>query len=427
MRELRTEILVVGAGPAGIAAAVSAERAGARALLVDMQAEPGGQVWRGQWARPTLPPARHWLDALRHSPVETRYGLRLIDFAEPGLAVFDGADGAVRVRCERLVIAAGARELLLPFPGWTLPGVFGAGGLQVLVKNGWPVAGRRIVVAGSGPLLLAAAATLRAAGAHVVCIAEQRATRDLARFALALAPTPGKLLQAAGLRAKLAGVPYRRNAWVEHADGTGRIESVRLRAGARSERIDCDALAVGFGLVPNTDIARLLGCETRNGAIVVDAHQHTSVAGIYAAGEVCGIGGVDQALVQGEIAGHAAAGSATTRLALRLARARSAHFARALRSAFPLRDELRRLAADDTLVCRCESVTLGQVRTCRNQREARLYARFGMGHCQARVCGAAADFVFGWDVQATVRPPLAPARLSCFTVDRPEATRQEFP
>lgn len=427
MPELCTEILVVGAGPAGIAAAVSAERAGARALLVDMQAEPGGQVWRGQWTRPTLAPARHWLSALRHSPVETRYGLRLIDFAEPGLAVFDGPDGAVRVRCERLVIAAGARELQLPFPGWTLPGVFGAGGLQVLVKNGWPVAGRRIVVAGSGPLLLAAAATLRAAGAEVVCIAEQRSTRDLARFAFALAPTPGKWLQAAGLRAKLAGVPYRRNAWVERADGTGRVESVRLRAGARSARIDCDALAVGFGLVPNTDIARLLGCEVRDGAVVVDAHQHTSVPGIYAAGEVCGIGGVDQALVQGEIAGRAAAGGATSTFALRLARARSARFARALQRAFPLRDELRRLAADDTPVCRCEGVSFGQALACRSQREARLHARFGMGHCQARLCGAAGHFLFGWDTEATVRPPLAPARLSCFTIDRSKSPRQEFP
>jgi D-hydroxyproline dehydrogenase subunit alpha len=427
MPELRTEILVVGAGPAGIAAAVSAERAGARALLVDMQAEPGGQIWRGQWTRPTLASARHWLNALRRSPVETRYGLRLIDFAEPGLAVFDGADGAVRVRCDRLVIAAGARERQLPFPGWTLPGVFGAGGLQVLVKNGWPIDGRRVVVAGSGPLLLAAAATVRAAGAEVVCIAEQRGTRDLARFALSLAPNPGKWLQAASLRAKLAGVPYRRNAWVERVDGVGRVESIGLRVGTRSERMDCDALAIGYGLVPNTEIARLLGCEVRDGAVVVDAHQHTSVPGIYCAGEVCGIGGVDQALVQGEIAGRAAAGGATTSFALKLARTRSAHFARALRRAFPLRDELRRLASDDTLVCRCESVTFGQASACRSQRDARLHTRLGMGHCQARLCGAAGEFLFGWDAEATVRPPLAPARLSCFTVVRSEATRQESP
>jgi D-hydroxyproline dehydrogenase subunit alpha len=427
MPELRTEILVVGAGPAGIAAAVSAERAGARALLVDMQAEPGGQIWRGQWTRTTDPTARRWLDALRRSPVETCYGLRLVDFSEPGLAVFDGADGVVRIRCERLVIAAGARERQLPFPGWTLPGVFGAGGLQVLVKNGWPIAGRRVVVAGSGPLLLAAAATVRAAGGTVVCIAEQRRTRDLARFALSLAPNPRKWLQAAALRARLAGVPYLRNAWVERANGVGRVESVRLRVGARSESLVCDALAIGYGLMPNTEIARLLGCATQDGAVVVDAHQHTSVPGIYCAGETCGIGGVDQALVQGEIAGRAAAGSATTSFALNLARKRSAHFARALHRAFPLRDELRSLPDNDTPICRCESVTFGQVSECRSQRDARLHTRMGMGHCQARVCGAAGEFFFGWEAEATVRPPLAPARLSCFTVVRSEATRQESP
>lgn len=426
MRELGTEILVVGAGPAGIAAAVSAERAGARALLVDMQAEPGGQVWRGQWQKPTERKARHWLAALRRSPVECRYGLRLVDFAAPGVAVFDTADGAVRVRCERLVVAAGARERQLPFPGWTLPGVFGAGGLQVLVKNGWPIAGRRVVVSGSGPLLLAAAASLRAAGAEIVCIAEQRSAADLARFAAALAPNPGKWLQAARLRLRLAGVPYHTGAWVERAHGEEALAAVDLRIGTRRTRIDCDALAVGFGLVPNTEIARLLGCRLRDGAVEVDVHQHSSVPGIYCAGEVCGIGGVDQALIQGEIAGRAAAGSAKRSFALNIARARSAHFARALQRAFPLRDELRRLAGDDTILCRCENVRHGQAKLCRSQRDARLQTRLGMGHCQARLCGAAGEFLFGWEA-ATPRPPLAPVPLCTFTDLRSESPPQENP
>jgi len=426
MRELSTEILVVGAGPAGIAAAVSAERAGARALLVDMQAEPGGQIWRGQWNNATDRAARRWLTALRGSPVATRYGLRLVDFAAPGLAVFDGADGPLRVRCERLIVAAGARERLLPFPGWTLPGVFGAGGLQGLVKNGWPVAGQRIVVAGSGPLLLAAAATLRKAGAQVLCIAEQTGAADLARFAAGLAPHPGKWLQAAALRGRLAGVAYRCNAWVERAEGTERLESVRLRAGRSVERIACDALAVGFGLVPNTEIAQLLGCELRDGAVVVDVHQHSSVAGIYCAGEICGIGGVDQALAQGEVAGRAAAGSGERPRALRRDCARSARFAQTLRRHFALRDELRELATADTVLCRCENVRYADAAACRSQRDARLQTRLGMGHCQARICGAAGEFLFGWTA-ATPRPPLAPAPLTCFTepTSDPEPPAQE--
>ncbi len=426
MRELRTEILVIGAGPAGIAAAVSAERAGARALLVDMQSEPGGQVWRGQWDKPTNRQSRRWIAALRQSPVECRYGLRLVDFAAPGLAVFDGPDGSLRVRCERLVVATGARERLLPFPGWTLPGVFGAGGLQVLVKNGWPVAGKRVVVAGSGPLLLAAASSLRAAGAQVLLVAEQAAAADLARFAARLASHPAKLVQAAALRLRLAGVPYRSSAWVERADGDEQLRSVRLRIGRYSERLDCDALAVGFGLVPNIEIAQLLGCTLADGAVVVDEQQHSSVAGIYFAGEACGIGGVDQALIQGEIAGRAAAGSARLSFGLRRARARSERFARALDRHFTLRDELRHLAAADTVLCRCENVGYGAAQVCRSQRDARLQTRLGMGHCQGRVCGAACAFLFGWDA-ATPRPPLAPVPLSCFTASPTEENPQESP
>lgn len=414
MRELRTEILVVGAGPAGIAAAVSAERAGARALLVDMQAEPGGQIWRGQWNNATDAAARQWLGALRISPVETRFGLRLIDLPAPGLAVFDGDSGPLRVRCERLVIAGGARERLLPFPGWTLPGVFGAGGLQVLAKNGWPVAGRRIVIAGSGPLLLAAAATLRGLGAKVVRIAEQAGWRDLAGFGAGLLRHPRKLVQAAGLARRLAGVRYRCNTWVARADGEDQVSSVTLVSGSRREQIDCDALAVGFGLLPNTDIARALGCELREGAVWVDGHQHTSVAGVYCAGEGTGIGGVDQALAQGEIAGCAAAGRAELAGPALARRQQSDRFAANLRRHFLLRDELRRLAGPDTVLCRCENVRYGAAAACSGTREARLQLRLGMGHCQGRICGAATEFLFGWNA-ATPRPPLAPASLACFT------------
>jgi NADPH-dependent 2,4-dienoyl-CoA reductase/sulfur reductase-like enzyme len=383
MRELRTEILVVGAGPAGIAAAVSAERAGARALLVDMQAEPGGQIWRGQWNNATDSTARLWLGALRASPVETHYGLRLIDLPAAGLAVFDGDSGPLRVRCERLVIAGGARERLLPVPGWTLPGVFGAGGLQVLAKNGWPVAGQRVVIAGSGPLLLAAAATLRKLGAKVVRVAEQASWGSLAGFGAGLVQHPRKLVQAAGLARQLAGVRYRCNRWVERAEGGERLRSVTLTDGRQREQIECDALAVGFGLLPNTDIARALGCELRDSA-------------------------------QGEIAGCAAAGRAELATTALQRRRHSDRFAAHLRRHFVLRDELRRLAEPDTVLCRCENVSYGAAASCSSQREARLQLRLGMGHCQGRVCGAATEFLFGWN-SATPRPPLAPASLACFT------------
>lgn len=410
MAELHTEVLVVGAGPAGVAAAVCAERAGTRALVADMQAEPGGQIWRGQWNNATNKAAARWLGALASSPVETLFGARLVAVPRAGHALFDTRGGAVHVRYERAVVATGARELLLPFPGWTLPGVFGAGGLQVLAKNGWPVAGKRIVVAGSGPLLLAVADTLRARGAHVVVIAEQCSRGALAAFGRALVRTPRKLVQAAGLFARLASVPYRTNAWVVRVEDDGARRCAVVRVGARERRIDCDLVAVGYGLVPNLDVAAGFGCDVVDGKVFVDGHQHTSVPGVYCAGEGTGIGGVDQALAQGEIAGCAAAGHAE-RAAGALARSdAAARFGALLARTFAPRAELRELAAADTLLCRCENVAFGAAVSCANAREARLQTRLGMGHCQGRVCGAAAQWLFGWSA-GTPRPPFAPVRI----------------
>ena len=408
--QLKTEVLVVGAGPAGIAAAVCAERAGARALLTDMQAAPGGQVWRGQWNNTTNPDARDWLQSLAASPAATLYGARLVALPRPGHALFDTRDGAVHVRYDRAVIATGARELMLPFPGWTLPGVFGAGGLQVLAKDGWPVIGKRVVVAGTGPLLLAVADTLRARGAHVPLIAEQTDRQRLAAFGLSLARTPARFVQAAGLIARLAGVPYRTNAWIVRVEDAGGRRHAVVRVGGAERRIECDYIAAGFGLVPNLDVAATFGCETRDDRVTVDEHQHTSVPGVYCAGEGTGIGGVDQALAQGEIAGYASAGRAELATDARGRRAAAQRFGARLAHAFALRAELRELAADDTLLCRCENVAIGAVRACGSPREARLHLRLGMGHCQGRVCGAASGWLFGWPA-AMPRPPLAPVRI----------------
>jgi NADPH-dependent 2,4-dienoyl-CoA reductase/sulfur reductase-like enzyme len=410
MAELDTEVLVVGAGPAGIAATVCAERAGARALVADMQAEPGGQIWRGQWNKATNRDAARWLGALAASPAATLFGARLVAVPRAGVALFDTQGGAVRVRYERVVVATGARELLLPFPGWTLPGVFGAGGLQVLAKNGWPVAGKRIVIGGSGPLLLAVADTLRARDAHVVLVAEQCERGALARFAGRLLGRPAKFAQAAGLFSRLATTPYRTNAWVTRVDDDAGRRRAIVRVGGRERAIDCDLVAVGYGLVPNLDVAAGFGCDVADGKVIVDDHQHTSAAGVYCAGEGTGIGGVDQALAQGEIAGYAAAGRAEL-AAGALARRESAQaFGRDLARTFVLRDELRGLAADDTLLCRCENVTVGAARACADAREARLMTRTGMGYCQGRVCGAAAHWLYGWNA-GSPRPPFAPVRV----------------
>jgi NADPH-dependent 2,4-dienoyl-CoA reductase/sulfur reductase-like enzyme len=182
-------------------------------------------------------------------------------------------------------------------------------------------------------------------------------------------------------------------------------------AGARaSEPWECDVLACGFGLVPNLDLPRLLGCETTAEGVVVDASQRTSRDGVFATGELCGIAGVEHALATGAIAGLAAAGRGTPR-SLAARRARETGFARRLARAFALRDELRSLARPDTTVCRCEDVSLGRLAVAGSAREAKLLTRAGMGACQGRVCGAALAFLRGF-APDSVRPPVVPVPVA---------------
>ena len=215
---------------------------------------------------------------------------------------------ARRVRYARLVLATGARELFLPFPGWTLPAVVGVGGAQALLKAGGSFRGRRVLVAGSGPLLPAVAAALAAAGARIVGIAEQAPRGRLAAFGAGLWRAPGKIVEGLGYAARLAGVSYRTGSWLREVEARGGGLRATLGDGRRAWTVDCDVVACGFGLVPNLELPRLVGCEIADNRVVTRAAQETSVAGVYAAGELGGIAGVDHALVTGAIAGLAAAG-----------------------------------------------------------------------------------------------------------------------
>ena len=408
------DLLIVGTGPAGMAAALAAASSGASIVLVDDNPAPGGQIWRdGPGAH--LPPLAHsYRDKLAACPnVRVLQGTRVIglgDGAAPGsaptLLLEDGTQGWLQ-HCQRLILCTGARELLLPFPGWTLPGVTGAGGLQALIKTGLPVRGQRIVVAGSGPLLLAAAHTAQQAGAQVLRIAEQAPWQALLRFGLQLPRWPAKAAQALGL----IHPGLRATSFVLQAQGEGRIQSVRLQRGTRQETIACDRLACGFGLVPNTHLGQMLGCSlnARQG-LAVDALQATGIPQVWAAGECTGFGGSEKALAEGAIAGHAAMGDTAAARALAPEQARWAGFANALHQHFALSDALRTLPTDDTLVCRCEDVGHGALRQRSGWIDAKLHTRCGMGPCQGRVCGAAAQFLYHW-TPAPGRHLLAPARL----------------
>lgn len=417
-------VAVIGGGPAGIAAAVRAAESGADVLLIDDAPGPGGQIWKHSGPHPAGRSARRWLGRLAGS------GARILSSAQVVLAQWNGAatltvetvsapGRRLRVSARSLVLATGARERFLPFPGWTLPGVVGVGAAQLLLKSGASFRGRRAIVAGSGPLLLAAAAALARAGARVELVAEQASAHDVGRFAAGLLGHPLKLLQAGAYRSRILFRPYRTGCWVTAAHGGDRVREAVLTDGLRTWTRPCDLLCSGFGLLPNLELPRMLGCEIADDRVAVDGAQRTSVPGIYCAGELTGIGGAELALLAGEVAGLAAAGrpGSVRRLAGR--RRRLLEFARALETAFALRRELRALPSPDTVVCRCEDVALGRLDPAWSRRQAKLYTRLGMGPCQGRICGAAVEFLFGWEPDS-VRPPLRPAALGCFVPDSDE-------
>jgi len=408
------QVLVVGAGPAGMAAAASAAASGRRVTLVDNGGAPGGQIWRsdvsGERAghRPHAARRREWSERLEAAGVELRSGYQVV--ARPGLDLLrvEKSGHWEDIRFEALILATGARERFLPFPGWTLPGVLGIGGLQALVKGGLPVLRKRVVLAGTGPLLLAVAAGLVQRGAQILGVFEQAPLARLLRLGLGLRSHPRKLLEAVAYRVTAASAPFHTNAWVMRAEGAGCLRSVIVRTGGRERSIDCDYLASGFHLVPNLELPRLMGCQIEDGFVAVNQSQISSLPNVYCAGEITGVGGLDKALVEGEIAGLAAAGHPFNHLLSR--RRREASFAQRLGEAFALRHELRAPPRPETLVCRCEDVALGALAGMRSWREAKLHTRCGMGPCQGRICGPAVAEYFGWEEEA-VRPPVLPARV----------------
>ncbi|MGW4778017.1 FAD-dependent oxidoreductase [Streptomyces filamentosus] len=442
-------LAIVGAGPAGLAAAVTAASLGLPVTLLDAGARPGGQYYRHP--DPALgaerPHALHhdWA-AFAGREAELRAHERAGRIRHlPGRQVWSvtgsGTDWTVHsrtedtagepVRARAVLLATGAYERQLPFPGWTLPGVVGAGGAQAMLKGGLVLPGRRVVVAGSGPLLLAVAASLAAAGARVPAVVEAAGYGPYARHTGTLLRNPAKLAEGAlygGALLRHRVRPLLRHAVVE-AHGTGRVEAVTVARLDRDwrpvpgtgRRVPCDALAVGHGLVPELSLATALGCATRTAAdgtvaLVLTPGLRTSVPGIWSAGETGGVGGARLALVEGEIAALSVAGRPVPAgLARRRERLRA--FADAMGAAHRPGPGWTGWLREETAVCRCEEVPAGRVREAVEElgatdaRTVKLLTRAGMGWCQGRMCGPAVAALAG-DGPAPDRRPLAcPVRL----------------
>ena len=459
---MTTDVLIVGGGAAGVAAAVVAARSGCAVTLLDSGPAIGGQYYRGA----KTPESASGLSyaALRRDfdgLVDAgRIDLRMSTYAyalerkESGFVLRTRGDDRHRgetqsIAARTVVIATGAFDRQLPFPGWTLPGVMSGGGAQALVKGSGVLPGRRIVVAGTGPFLLAVAHALISAGGNVVAVVEANDPLALARHTRAVLPAAGKSADLAKFISALARkrVPYLRRHRVRRADGDGRLESVTLsrvdadwRGIPGTERLlECDALAIGYGFTAQTDLAGQVGARMVIGsdgglAIEVDDRQRTSVPGLLAAGETTGIGGVDLARVEGIVAGAAAVGEVRPALsASAIARAtrdvgRLRGFADALHATFPVRDGWRDDVAEGTIVCRCEEVTAGRVRDAvtdlgaRDARSVKLLTRAGMGWCQGRVCAPAVDGLCGFDSAASLiggsyRPVAVPVPLGAIAAD----------
>jgi D-hydroxyproline dehydrogenase subunit alpha len=417
------DVVVLGAGPAGVPAALAAAEAGARVVVVDANPRAGGQFHRQLPAAFDVraPGALHhgWSTASRafaaladHPRIDHLADTRvwLVERIETGVRVHVAGGHRHTVTANALILATGATERVLPFPGWDLPGVMTVGAAQALVKGQGVRPGHRVLVAGTGPLLLASAGTLLAAGTDVVAVFDANGPTTWAAAAGAGVRTPARTVEAAGYLGVLARTrtPYRPRRAVIRAEGDGQVERAVVAEVDRDWRIvpgseeayEVDAICVSHGFTPNAGIAAALGCSLGEDlAVEVDVGQRTSVDGVFAAGEVTGVAGASVAALEGAVAGAVAAercGFAVDHAPVRRTVRRrdwERRAARALLAGSPIRDGWTTWLEDDTIVCRCEEVPYGKVHAAIAERGAcdvrsvKMTTRCGMGRCQAAMCG----------------------------------------
>ncbi|MBP2296205.1 FAD/NAD(P)-dependent oxidoreductase [Azospirillum rugosum] len=452
--------IIVGAGPAGVRAAETLVAAGLRPLVIDEAARWGGQIYRQPpegFQRPKR--ALYGFEAGKADALHRAMAdiLPAVDY-RPRSLVWNVENSALDVardgRSEtvpfsHLILAPGATDRVLPFPGWTTPGVFTLGGSQVALKFQGCAVGSRVLFLGTGPLLYLVAYQYAKAGATVAGVLDTSGFADQARAVPGMLRDPATFAKGVyyvgWLRAH--GVPVHSGVRPVRIEGADRVEALVWRRNGREQRTACDAVAFGLGLRPETQLADLAGCRFRFDAMdrawvpERSAAGRTSVAGVYVAGDSAGIAGADAAEMAGERAALALLEDLgrpvdSTRAALLEQNlAASARFRRALTDAFPFPTDWAAAVPDDTPVCRCEEVSAGTLRKAARDGEAaeinRLKAltRVGMGRCQGRMCGAAAAEILsqalgtGPDAVGRLRgqPPVKPLPFSAGILDKEAA------
>ncbi|SOZ10645.1 NAD(P)/FAD-dependent oxidoreductase [Cupriavidus taiwanensis] len=452
MAEHDVDIAIIGAGPAGMAAAVAAAASGARVALLDEQEACGGQIYRGILS---APPER-----LRILGPDYAAGRALADrFAASGAQHITGAavwqvtrehavhylrEGRVAsLQARQVILCTGAMERPFPIPGWTLPGVLTAGAAQILLKSADVVPAEPVVLAGCGPLLYLLGWQYVRAGVPIRAIVD---TTDGADYQRALAHLGGALAGWRYLKKGLAlmralkrgGVPFYKGATALSVEGDEAVRALRFTSRGQSHRIATQAVLLHQGVVPNTQFTWALRAAHRWDdrqlcwQPVVDDWGALDLPGTFVAGDGRGIGGAVAAALQGELAGLAAAhnvgrvdAAQRDRQAAPLRAALRAHLGiRPFLDALYRPKPANRVPADDVVVCRCEEVTAGAIRGfvalgCSGPNQAKSFGRCGMGPCQGRQCGLTVTEIIA-DARGVpphevgyyrIRPPIKPVTL----------------
>ena len=446
-RRIQTQVAIVGGGPAGMAAARELSDFGVEVVILDEGHRLGGQIFRQappgfesgiarRYTAPSHDAGHHLIDGVESGEVRVESGVTVWDL-EPG-RVFAQVDGELlTVEADYVLLATGAMDRALPFPGWTLPGVITPGAAQVMVRGQMIKPGKRAVVAGTGPLLLPTVTSLLAAGVEVVALLEANRIGGLIRTLPGVVLHPHRLREALHYAKCFIGAGVRMQfghaVFSAHAGADGELRSVAIgrvdiagRPLRGTEReLRADLLCVGYGLNPSTELAIRMGCEMRHldargGWLPAhDEDMRTSVDRVLVAGEIAGIGGADVAISEGHLAGRVIAVELGLAAARDLAglRARCQAERRAadrLLSAFPALPGLCELVQPQTIVCRCEDVTMSSVKRASrvfgsDLKSIKMATRAGMGPCQARICHRIVGGLLREHCDSSELPPPCPS------------------